>query len=170
MKRNDDQTWTCDTVRANMQEYLDETMPGTDATRLFLHVRGCDPCRRELDELKALFGALDAMPAIEAPTDLDEKILASVPYAAYREMEPLRRPRVPVILEEESLPAVLRSGMTRAAGLAIAAVAIAATTTGRLSDAGIVLAAAGLLPEALVRLQQLGRRIHAGTVQDTTSS
>jgi anti-sigma factor RsiW len=163
--KNDAKPWTCDDTRANMQEYLDETLLGPVATRLFLHVRDCDACRKELDETKALFGMLDAMPAIEPPADFDEKILASVPYEAYREMAELRAPRMPVILEEESLPSVVRSGATRAAGLVLAAVATAAMAAGRVPDVAVAAVGLGLLPEALVRVQQLSRRIYVGAFQ-----
>ena len=164
-KRNDAKPWTCETSRTNMQDYLDETLQGPVATRLFLHVRDCDACRRELDEMKAMFGMLDAMPAIEPPADFDEAILSSVPYAAYREMAELRAPRMPVILEEESLPSIVRSGATRAAGLVLAAVTAAALAANRVPDIAVAVVGLGMLPEALVRVQQLSRRIYAGAVQ-----
>ncbi len=164
-KMNDAKPWTCETTRANMQDYLDETLLGPVATRLFLHVRDCDACCKELDEQKAMFGMLNAMPAIEPPADFDEKILASVPYAAYREMAELRAPRMPVILEEESLPDFVRSGATRAAGLVLAAATAAALAMSRVPDIAVAAVGLGLLPEALVRVQQLSRRIYVGAVQ-----
>ncbi len=171
MLRNDDaKPWTCGTCRENMQEHVDGTLSGPDATRLLLHVRGCEPCRQELEDVKAMFGMLGALPAIEPPADFDERILASVPYEAYREMAPLRTPRMPVILEEESLPALVRSGTTRIAGLVTAVATAAMLATGRLPEAAVAITGLGLLPEALVRLQQLGRRAYAGAVRHSETS
>lgn len=165
-----EQPLTCTDCRAQMQDYLDETLPRVESTRVFLHVRECEGCTRELEELKSLFGLLGSLPAVEAPADFDAVILQSVPYEAYRALEPLRRERVPVLLEAEALPGLIRSGVTRVAGLSVAAAAIAFTATGGLPEApGTVLAVVALLPEGLVRLQQLGRRIYAGAVRQSQS-
>ncbi|MCB1151382.1 zf-HC2 domain-containing protein, partial [bacterium] len=132
MSAHKEQPMTCADCRAHMQDYLDETLPRVEATRFFLHVRACEGCADELEEFKALYGMLGSLPAVEAPADFDAAVLQSIPYEAYRAMEPIRRERVPVLLEPESLPAPLRAGATRIAGLAVAAVALGLTAAGRL--------------------------------------
>jgi len=153
-----------------MQDYLDQTQSRRDGTRLFLHMRECDECQRELEDMKSLFGALSAMPDIAPPEDFDARILRSVPYEAYRAMEPIRRERVPVLLEDDALPAFLRSGATRSVGLIAAAIAATTIMTGHLPGAGAGLVLIGLMPEGLVRLQQLARRIYAGAVRHSENS
>jgi anti-sigma factor RsiW len=145
-----------------MQDYLDETLPGPRATQLFLHVRECSACHRELETFKAMFGMLDTLPAVEPPADFDSRILQAVPYAAYREMAELRRQRVPLILDQEALPVFLRSPATRLGGLAVAAAATAGLITAQLPDVALTAVVLGALPEVLVRLQQIGRRIYVG--------
>lgn len=170
MSARKDQPLTCTDCRAQMQDYLDETLPRVEATRFFLHVRECEGCARELEEFKSLFGLLGSLPAVEAPADFDAAVLQSVPYEAYRAMEPIRRERVPVLLEPESLPAPLRAGETRIAGLVLAAAAAGLGAAGRLpGDPAAILALVGVLPEGLLRLQQLGRRIYAGAVRQSES-
>lgn len=112
-----------------------------------------------------MFTRLDALPSLEAPADFDASVLASVPYAAYRAMEPLRRERVPVFLEEQFLPAWLRSRATRVTGLVAAAGAVGAwlAGAGAAGQPGEALlpavALAGAVPELVVRLQGVGRRL-----------
>jgi anti-sigma factor RsiW len=141
-----------------LHEYLDGTLEKTRSLQFFLHLRDCSGCQTEHDNLQALFGMLESLPDHEVPADFDAKILASVPYAAYRAMEPIRRERVPVFLEEEFLPAWVRSSMTRLAGVGVAlmGVILGQTVEGLSSVAAISLL--GLLPELLVRLQGVGRR------------
>lgn len=170
MRDHKDQPLTCTDCRAHMQDYLDEALPRVEATRVFLHVRACEGCTAELEEARALFGLLDSLPAVEAPADFDAAVLQAVPYEAYKAMEPIRRERVPVLLEPESLPAPLRAGVTRGVGLVLAAAVVGFAAAGRLpGDAAAVLAVAGVLPEGLLRLQQLGRRIYAGAVRQSES-
>ncbi len=170
MSARDDQQLTCTDCRAGMQDYLDETMSRLDGTRFFLHIRECEGCHHQLEDMRALFGALAAMPDLAPPEDFDARILQSVPYDAYRAMEPIRRERVPVFLENESLPVWVRSGATRGFGLIVSAVAMAATLSGQLPEAGVSLVVVGLLPEGLVRVQQLARRIYAGAVRQSENS
>ncbi len=125
---------------------------------LFLHVRKCEACRSELEELRALVGRLESLPPIPPPPGFDERILAAIPLDAYRAMEPLRRDRVPVFLEEGFLPAFVRSRLTRAGGAALAVLLAAALTVGWLPDAAALLFPVTLAPELLVRVQRLARR------------
>lgn len=155
----------CMEVRNLLQDYLDEALPRTESMAVYLHLKGCESCRSEMEELKGLFTMLGDLPQTEVPADFDAKILASVPYDSYRAMEPLRRERVPVILEEETLPGFLRSVVTRTAGGAVAAAAAGGLIAGVLPDAAAAVMLAGLLPEALVRLQRFTRRVYVEATQ-----
>ena len=140
-----------------LQDYLDGTLEKTRSLQFFLHLRECPQCQAEHDAMQVLFGMLDSLPDHEVPADFDTRILASVPYEAYRAMEPIRRERVPVYLAEEFLPAYVRSPVTRIVGVAAA---IGGVALGRLLGLEMVSAISllGLAPELLVRLQGMGRR------------
>lgn len=149
----------CGKCRDQLQEYLDGTLDKKAGLSVFLHMRDCAPCQAEHDRLVELFQLLDGLPDHEPPADFDEKILASIPYEGYKAMEGIRRERVPVYLEEEFLPAFVRSALTRGVGvgLAIAAAAVQGLLEGPAILGGVV--ALGVVPELLVRLQGIGRRI-----------
>ncbi len=144
---------SCAQCRASLQEYLDGTMAKAESMPVFLHLRGCQACAAEHARWQETFQALAALPPQPVPEDFDRKILASVPYDSYRAMAAIRAPRVPVFLEEESLPAVLRSLPIRLGGLLVAVGA--GIAMGWFHGSGSLgwLVAAGLAPEALVRLQ-----------------
>ena len=148
----------CEDCRQGLQEYLDGTLEKPESLRFFLHLRECPGCHKEHDRLQGLFQMLESLPDHEVPSDFDGAVLASVPYAAYQAMEPLRRDRVPVYLEEAFLPRFVRSPLTRLAGFGAASVAAALALTGDGSTVLPVVIVAGLVPELLVRLQGLGRR------------
>ena len=114
-QRNDrhEAALSCPDCRLGLQDYLDGTLEKKQSVAVFLHLRECASCRHEHEALRAVFACLDTLPAVEAPADFDAAILASVPYAAYQAMEPLRRERVPVFLEDHFLPAWLRSRVPR---------------------------------------------------------
>ncbi len=158
----------CSRCRGQFQDYLDETLPRKASMELFLHLRGCDSCRDELEEMKGLFTMLGTLPQTEAPADFDQRVLASIPYAAYREMEPLRRERVPVLLEEESLPAFVRAGATRLVGGVAAVVCAVGLAAGSLPDAAAAVLVIGALPEAVVQLQRFSRRLYVEATQKST--
>jgi len=158
----------CTDFRSRLQDYLDEALPRQESMAVYMHLKECEGCRSDYEDLKALFSMLDGMPEPEVPADFDQKILASVPYAAYREMEPLRRDRVPVILEEESLPGFVRSVATRMVGGAVALASVAGLAAGRLPDAAVAVMLVGILPEALVRLQSFTRRLYVEATQKST--
>ena len=148
----------CEECHTGLQEYLDGTLEKPESLRFFLHLRDCAACRQEHDRLQGLFRMLDSLPDHEVPADFDDAVLASVPYAAYQAMEPLRRERVPVFLEEAFLPRFVRARLTRLIGSGVAAVAAALALQGDGSSVLPVLIVGGLLPEIMVRLQGLGRR------------
>lgn len=156
-----DEALACADCREGLQEYLDGTLDKQLSLRYFLHLRDCQACSAHHVQWQGLFEMLDSLPELEAPVDFDTAVLASVPYAAYRAMEPLRRERVPVYLTESFLPGFLRSRVTRYSGVALSAVGAAIS----LALPGVwwlpVAAVAGLVPELLVLLQGLGRRVVA---------
>jgi anti-sigma factor RsiW len=153
-----DRILACSECRAGLQEYLDGTLEKPESLRFFLHLRECEPCRQEHDRLQGLFHLLDSLPDHQVPADFDQAVLAAVPYASYQAMEPLRRERVPVFLEEAFLPRIVRSRVTRLVGVGISAVATALALSTEGSAVLPVLTVVGLLPEFAVRLQGWGRR------------
>lgn len=158
-KDRGDELLTCPDCRLELQDYLDGTLEKKRSLAVFLHIRDCDACRLEHEALSLVFSRLDALPALEAPADFDAAVLASVPYASYRAMEPLRRERVPVFLEDSFLPAWVRARATRVGGLVLAAAAAGAWLAVPGQAWLPVVAVAGVAPEALRRLQGLGRRL-----------
>ena len=147
----------CEDCLDGLQDYLDGTLEKTRSLQFFLHLRECAECQHAHDDMQALFGMLESLPEHEVPADFNAKILASVPYEAYRAMEPIRRERVPVFLEEEFLPAAIRSTVTRILGLGLAVAGIVlGPVTGVLESISLI-SLLGFLPEALVRLQGVGR-------------
>ena len=148
----------CREFLGGLQDYLDGTLEKTRSLQFFLHLRDCPSCRLEHDRMQSLYGLLESMPDHEVPADFDEKILASVPYEGYRAMEPIRRQRVPVYLEEEFLPAWVRSPAVRISGVVVAAVGVLASRFAGVQDLVLSISLLGLVPEFLVRLQGVGRR------------
>lgn len=148
----------CRDCLEGLQDYLDGTLEKSRSVQFFLHLRDCPGCKAEHDALQAMFSLLDALPQHEVPAGFDDRILASVPYAAYQAMEPIRRERVPVFLEEAFLPAFLRSTVVRVAGAALALAGIAAQQALAAPSLVAGISLLGLVPEFLVRLQGVGRR------------
>ncbi|MFT5232258.1 MAG: anti-sigma factor RsiW [Candidatus Krumholzibacteriia bacterium] len=157
----DGQSLSCTDCQTGLQGYLDGTLEKKQSLRFFLHLRDCEACEQSHVELKSLFAMLDNLPQHEVPADFNDAILASVPYASYLAMEPLRRQRVPVYLEEHFLPAAVRSRVTRWAGLGLSAAAVSAMIVWdgpAWTPAAVI---AGVIPELLVQMQGLGRRVIA---------
>jgi len=157
--RSKNPTVLCADFREQIQEYLDGSLPKSRSLELFLHLRVCATCQAQLEEMKRIFHLLDTLPAAEIPADFNEKVLSAVPYQGYKEMAPLRRERVPVFLEEEFLPAVVRAVPFRLSGMTLAIVATAGLVSAWLPDSVSLVVVAGVLPEALVRLQRIARRL-----------
>lgn len=149
----------CADCRHELQDYLDGTLEKKGSLAVFLHLRECEPCRREHDALRAVFTGLESLPAPEAPADFDAVVLATVPLAAYQAMASLRRDRVPVYLEDGFVPAWLRARTTRVAGLVTAATSLTVwlALPGPAWLVGV--AVGGAVPELVVRLQGVGRRL-----------
>lgn len=166
--RDEKRMMDCRTVHDQLQDYVDGSLARRESMELFLHCRDCADCRRALEATEQFFDMLGELPAIVAPADFDERILASVPYEAYRAMEPLRRERVPVLLAEESLPAFVRSDVTRTVGALLAVVGLGSLTTEFLPGWTTALMV-GIVPAALVGLQSLSRRIYVGMAAKSTA-
>jgi len=156
---------TCAECRARLPMYADGGLSKPDSLQVFLHVRECSACARDLARHEQLISELQSLPRREPPPEFDARILASIPYDAYRAMADLRGPRVPVLLAESALPAWMRSPKTRLAGVLVAAAAVVSRATGGPPEVAGVLIAVGLLPEFLVRLQAVGRRLVLGLRQ-----
>jgi len=155
----------CRQSQDRMQDYLDRTLPKGESLAVFMHVRECGECRTRLAALQTLCERLDDLPPLEAPADFDARVLAAVPYETYRAMASLRSPRVPVLLEHESLPAWVRSRSVRLVGLIAAAAALTAAANGFAGGAAAwTVAGIGCAPELSVRLQELTRRVYVATV------
>jgi anti-sigma factor RsiW len=151
----------CRECRDGLQEYLDGTLDKKQSLQFFLHLRDCPACQEAQMQWQGMFEMLDNLPQHKVPVEFDGAILASVPYAAYREMEPLRRERVPVYLEEHFLPQIVRSRVTRVSGLGMTLAAVASAVLLDGPTWWPVAAGFGVLPELVVRLQGLGRRVVA---------
>ncbi len=158
-KNTEGQPLSCPECLEGLQEYLDGTLEKQRSLLLFLHLRDCTECRREHDQLKNLYGMLQTLPDHPVPEHFDEPILASIPYEAYRAMEPIRRERVPVYLEEEFLPAWIRSSVVRWSGIVAAVGTVATTWALQLPPTVAIVGAVGLVPAVLVALQGVGRRM-----------
>ncbi len=69
--------YTCETVRAFLDEYLaGELLPDASAA-VARHLESCEGCRRERDELKAI-RALMHSARTEAPAELSERVMRAV--------------------------------------------------------------------------------------------
>lgn len=147
----------CQECTDGLQEYLDGTLEKTQSLQFFLHLRDCLECKSAHDDMQTLYGLLESLPAHEVPADFDEKILASVPIESYLAMEPIRRARVPVYLEEAFLPAWIRSKATRSAGALVAVAGVVLGPGLGMVDSTTLISLLGLVPEVLVRLQGVGR-------------
>ena len=159
---NPNPSMKCGSCRDSLQEYLDGTLEKKTSLQLFLHLRECVDCQVEHDRLEGMFQLLDNLPDYQAPANIDEKILASVNYQRYRAMEKIRRERVPVYLEKEFLPVMVRSRVTRLAGVGVSILSMLcmlAMDLPNLSGFLPLMVVAGVVPELLVRIQGIGRRV-----------
>jgi anti-sigma factor RsiW len=154
---------SCAECQDRLQDYIDDALSRPDSMQVYLHVRDCEPCAEALGALEALVERLEGLPARPAPDDFDARVLAAVPYDSYRAMANLRAPRVPVLLDPETLPAWVRHGATRTVGGVVGAGSLAAWLTVMPEPALLVVAGIGLVPELVVRLQMAGRLVVQAT-------
>ncbi len=159
---NPQSSMECGSCRESLQEYLDGTLEKKTSLQLFLHLRHCAECQTEHDSLEGVFQLLDNMPEHTVPSGFDDKILASINIEGYRAMESIRRERVPVYLEEAFLPVLVRSPISRISGIGVSIlsmVGLVAFDLPNLSSFLPALVIAGMVPELLVRIQGIGRRV-----------
>jgi hypothetical protein len=143
----------CKAFVEKLQHYIDGDLPKKESMSLFLHVRDCKCCNDELEKMTTVFQALSSLPEVQAPKEFDEKILTSIPYESYKAMAEIRKTRVPVILEEEIIPQIVRAPLTRAICSVVAVLSAAGLISGWLDGSGVLLLIAGAMPEVLVRSQ-----------------
>mgnify|MGYP003972732311 CR=1 FL=1 len=149
---------TCKSFVEKLQQYIDKDLPKEESMSMFLHARDCVDCSVELDRLESICSSLNELPEIQSPADFDQKILSSIPYNSYKAMADIRQPRVPVILDEEIIPGIVRSPLTRGICSSIAVLSIAGLISGWLDSSGMLIFVAGAMPESLVRLQSIFRK------------
>ena len=68
----------CRRISDQLSAYLDDELSSRDAERVREHLETCPECRRLLDEIRRTVDALKALPSIEAPGDLQPRIMAGV--------------------------------------------------------------------------------------------
>lgn len=69
----------CNEARPLLDANADHELPAPDALRVQQHIESCDACRRESENLRALSGAVRALPYHRAPQSLRERIVAGLP-------------------------------------------------------------------------------------------
>ena len=69
----------CSDIELLMQDYLDGYLLPSQQEVLDGHVRDCPACRSLLSGMRRLDEGLVGLPEVEAPADLGERILASIP-------------------------------------------------------------------------------------------
>lgn len=104
----------------DLQAYVDGTLDEKRALRLHLRAQADADLGRQLEQTRALFAALDAMPVQEPSSGFDEAVLATVPLERYRSA-PRRADRVLVI--GDLAPSAWARALQRAGRGALAAAA-----------------------------------------------
>jgi anti-sigma factor (TIGR02949 family) len=69
----------CNEARPLLDANADHELPAPDARRVQQHIEGCDACRRESENLRALSQALRTAPYQRAPQSLRARIVAGLP-------------------------------------------------------------------------------------------
>ncbi|MFC1596276.1 anti-sigma factor family protein [Candidatus Margulisiibacteriota bacterium] len=64
----------CRSVKAQLFDYLDQTLPPLTMKRVSKHVQGCPDCAAELQKVKSLKLSLNTMPDLEAPAFMWDRI------------------------------------------------------------------------------------------------
>jgi len=149
---------TCKSFVEKLQQYVDKDLPNEESMSMFLHARDCTDCSAELEHLERICSSMNNLAEIQAPEDFDQKILSSIPYNSYKAMAGIRQPRIPVILDEEIIPEIVRSPLTRGICSSIAVLSVAGLLSGWLDSTGVLILVAGAMPEFLVRIQSIFRK------------
>lgn len=87
--RNTGESTYCDEVREILEPYLDGDLPRDEAERVRTHVAACAACAAELALAEAIQRELRALPQLDCPPAVLERIRAAGPPAA--EVVPIRR-------------------------------------------------------------------------------
>jgi anti-sigma factor (TIGR02949 family) len=87
--RNTGESTYCDEVCEVLEPYLDGDLPRDEAERVRAHVASCAACAAELALAEAVQRELRALPELDCPPEVLERIRASRPQGA--EVVPLRR-------------------------------------------------------------------------------
>lgn len=82
----------CDRARDVLSRFLDNDLPGRDATRLVAHLTQCVGCRHEYDRLQGVKTALHLAPVPAAPESVRTRVLAHVEQA---QTAPVERATIP---------------------------------------------------------------------------
>lgn len=65
-----------------LNEYLDDMLAEAEKTAVEAHLRQCESCRVQLQQLQVVFAALDEVAAVELPVDVETAVLQNLPAAA----------------------------------------------------------------------------------------
>ncbi|MCY3756875.1 MAG: anti-sigma factor [Acidobacteria bacterium] len=80
---------TCKTALRAIQSYLDDGLPGQETIEMDRHLADCAPCRRALEEFRALQQMMRNLDRQPPPADLEFRIRVAASIRG--EKEPLRR-------------------------------------------------------------------------------
>lgn len=61
-----------------LEAYVEEALPDAERAVLESHLEGCGRCRTEVEEWRALFTALETLPAFEPASGFTERVMAQV--------------------------------------------------------------------------------------------
>jgi len=62
-----------------LQDYLEGVLPAAVAARIRFHLKGCDPCRTEVEEWRALFASLGTLPGLHPGPSFADRVMGSLP-------------------------------------------------------------------------------------------
>lgn len=61
-----------------LEAYVEEALPDAERAVLESHLQGCGRCRTEVEEWRALFTALEGLPAFQPASGFTERVMAQV--------------------------------------------------------------------------------------------
>jgi len=65
----------CEHAKEFFSEYIEKSLDKPTGVALEAHLTACGACQRDLDGLRQTWGALNAVPAVEAPADLAWRVM-----------------------------------------------------------------------------------------------
>ena len=66
---------THETIRDQLSDYVDNSLPEADKTRVDEHLRSCRACRAQERTLRATVRVLSELPRAQAPSDAKRRLL-----------------------------------------------------------------------------------------------